>query len=148
MEENKKEKEKEKEETKRKEESVKRMPTTAPPVLKTKIKTLPLEVEEGNSSLYQDARSQLKRVVTRQISRGSAKEKEEEDEEDDLTPIDRLIRQGSFEPNKNVEADTLTKGRSHLHRKLITTIRYLLCLNIIFYSTISFVVRQVAVFLR
>lgn len=115
MEENKKEKEKEKEEPKRKEESVKKMPTTAPPVLKTKIKTLPLEVEEGNSSLYQDARSHLKRVVTRQISRGSAKEKEEEDEEDDLTPIDRLIRQGSFEPNKNVEADTLTKGRSHLH---------------------------------
>ena len=106
-----------KKEMKRKEEPIKKMPKAAPPppVLKSKIKTLPLEVEEGNSSLYQDARSHLKRVVTRQISRGAQKEKETEEDEDDLTPIDRLIRQGSFEPNKNFEAENLTRGRSHLH---------------------------------
>ncbi len=80
---------------KRPNEPLKAMPVPPPP--KTKVKTLPVEVEDGKGSLYQDARSHLKRVVTRQISRTKDENKLEADEED-LTPIDRLIRQGSFEP--------------------------------------------------
>ena len=86
-----------------------------PPPPKTKVKTLPVEVEDGKGSLYQDARSHLKRVVTRQISRSKDENKIEDDEED-LTPIDRLIRQGSFEPtttnnNNNVVEKDSAKGR-------------------------------------
>jgi hypothetical protein len=96
---------------KRPEEPRKAAPVPPPPP-KTKVKTLPVEVEDGKGSLYQDARSHLKRVVTRQISRSKDENKVEEDEED-LTPIDRLIRQGSFEPtttNNLVEKDS-AKGR-------------------------------------
>ena len=99
---------------KRPEEPRKAAPVPPPP--KTKVKTLPVEVEDGKGSLYQDARSHLKRVVTRQISRSKDENKIEDDEED-LTPIDRLIRQGSFEPtttttnNNNVVEKDSAKGR-------------------------------------
>ena len=90
----------------------KKLPLAAPPPLpKSKVKTLPLEVEDGASgSLYQDARSQLKRVVTRQISRGNIEENDSEEE--GMTPIDRLIRQGSFEPNLSAsDSGSSLKGR-------------------------------------
>ena len=90
----------------------KKLPMAAPPPLpKAKVKTIPLEVEDGASgSLYQDARSQLKRVVTRQISRGNIEENDSEEE--GMTPIDRLIRQGSFEPNLSAsDSGSSLKGR-------------------------------------
>ena len=90
----------------------KKLPVATPPPLpKAKVKTLPLEVEDGASgSLYQDARSQLKRVVTRQISRGNVEENDSEEE--GMTPIDRLIRQGSFEPNLSAsDSGSSLKGR-------------------------------------
>ncbi len=70
--------------------------------IKTKplpVKPLPVEADETGkgTNLYLDARNQLKRVVTRQISRPSVVKSDDDDDDDGLTPIDRLIRQGSFE---------------------------------------------------
>ena len=66
-----------------------------PPPPKPKVKALPQEVGD-TKSLYQDARSQLRRVVTKQLSR-----KEEPQDGEDMGPIDQLIRQGSLDPKKS-----------------------------------------------
>ena len=87
--------------------------TRAEDSFKTKAKTLPDEGAKTN--LYLDARNQLKRVVTRQISRPSVGLDDDYDDcDDDMTPIDRLIRQGSFEPVNSEKGRKQVKGlKSH-----------------------------------
>ena len=87
--------------------------TRAEDSFKTKAKTLPDEGAKTN--LYLDARTQLKRVVTRQISRPSVGLDDDYDDcDDDMTPIDRLIRQGSFEPVNSEKGRKQVKGlKSH-----------------------------------
>jgi hypothetical protein len=79
--------------------------------MKAKVKTLPVDASAaaGKGGLYQDARSHLKRVVTRQISK-SGDADVARDDDDGLTPIDRLIRQGSFEPA--IKSPDIEKGNT------------------------------------
>lgn len=62
---------------------------------KSKVKALPQDLGD-TKSLYQDARNQLRRVVTKQLSR-----KEEPCNGEEMGPIDQLIRQGSLDPKRS-----------------------------------------------
>lgn len=62
----------------------------------TKVKA-PSQETENTKSLYQDARSQLRRVVTKQLSR---KEEALDGQGETLGPIDQLIKQGSIDSKK------------------------------------------------
>ncbi len=65
---------------------------TRPP----KVKPPSLPIDEESRSLYQDARSQL-RPVARMLSRQMSKDMDKIKEQEEETPVDRLIRQGSLE---------------------------------------------------
>ena len=61
-----------------------------------KVKPPSLPVDDDSRSIYQDARSQLRPVVARMLSRQMSQDKNNEMiEEDDDNPVDKMIRQGS-----------------------------------------------------
>ena len=63
-----------------------------------KVKPPSLPVDEDSRSLYQDARSQLRPVVARMLSRQMSQDKSNEMMEKEVdveNPVDKMIRQGS-----------------------------------------------------